>query len=494
MKLRDLLQGVEFELLAGEVDAEVLQLTSDSRTITNNGLYVALKGTKVDGHEFIKQAIINGCKTIVVEKEIDIELEEFVTIVKVEDSRKAMSNIAKNFYFSNGLPSKIKMVAVTGTNGKTTTTFMLKSIFGSAGYDVGVIGTSGVYFNNEILRGEELTTPDPIEFYEILHKFDCLGVDIVFMEVSAHALYFEKTLGVVFDYSIFTNLTEDHLDFFETMENYGKAKEKLFDKKNTKVSIINVDDMFGSKIIKSATSRVISIGSVGDLCIKKISPDENSFTAIVLGKKLKIKLNMGGKYNIYNALGAIAVATLEGLKIKHIKCGLKNLPTIAGRYNVFNMGENGRVVLDFAHTPDGLEKVLNKARLDIKNGGKLISLFGCGGNRDKDKRAIMGQVAGKIADNVIISIDNPRFEDPYIVMNDIAKGVESVGGKYEIVMPRSKAIKKAVEMCSKNDIVVVSGKGVEPYYEENGIKHFYREDREIVKIQKELGVIKIDNI
>ena len=483
MKLYKLLNGISFKLLNGNVDVEVSSLEDNSKNVKENAVFFAIRGTKINGEHYIMEAITNGAKTVVVESEIELEkIPKDISVVLVESVRKAIGLMAKNFYCPNGY--NFKVIGITGTNGKTTTSFMIGNALSESKLNVCIIGTSGVFVNGRQLRGESLTTPDPIELWSLFAFLNSIYVNYVVMEVSAHALDLDKVYGIVFDYAIFSNLTEDHLDYFKTMENYGLSKQKLFTLQSSKIKIINTSDKFGL-MLSNKVFNVISYGEdKSDYKITKLS--NNTFKLTHNNTNLKIKLNITGLYNFYNATASVIVLLSEGFKISFIKRYFKNLKIVDGRYNEFSVNGHGKVVLDFAHTPDGLEKLLNNVRENMNGRGCLISVFGCGGNRDREKRPIMGRISGKLADYTIISIDNPRFEDEKVVMADIENGVKEVTSNYEIVMPRTLAITKAIDRSSDEDVVVISGKGTEPYYEVNGKKEFYREDIVIDCIKKKL--------
>lgn len=480
MKLYRLLSGVSFELITGELDVEVSGLEDNSKRVCRGNLFFAINGTRVNGEDYILEAINNGAEVVVTQSDTIPEGAKGITFVKVDNVRKVIGIVAKNYYCPNGYSFKI--IGITGTNGKTTTSFMIGDGLEQNGYNVCVVGTSGIFVNGKQLRGEYLTTPDPIELQSLFGFLNSIYVDYVVMEVSAHALDLEKLNGVEFNYSIFSNLTEDHLDYFGNMENYGLAKKKLFMGNLSKVKIINTSDEFGREIAKVGA---ISYGECeSDYKIEKI--DNNCFKLTNNNFKIKIKLNISGIYNFYNATASIIVLLSEGVKPKFIKKYFRNLKIVDGRYNEFSVRGHGKVVLDFAHTPDGLEKLLHNVRENMKGVGRLISVFGCGGNRDPKKRPIMGRISGQNADYTIISIDNPRREPADNVMADIQAGVQEVTDKYEIIMPRSLAILRAINMSEPSDVVVISGKGTEPYYEVNGKKEFYREDIVIDCIRKNL--------
>lgn len=488
MQIKELFKGINYKVVYGSEETEIETLEHISKKLTKNGLFFCIEGKHTNGFDYCYEAIKNGAVAIVVSKNCYnkfkslIESTLKVTTIVVGDVRNEIGYVCSNFYNANNF--KFKLIGITGTNGKTTTTMMIANGLMASGKSVAVVGTSGVFVNGDQLRGEDLTTPDPIDMYKLLSFFNSINVEYVVTEVSAHALDLNKINGLSFSYGIFSNLTEDHLDYFGTMENYGNSKAKFFS--YVKVGVFNTDDSFGKKLYNEFNGLKYSYGK-GDADYKihykinkkiKITNNNNIY-------KISPK-NLGGEYNAYNACSALIVLLLEvGNKTKTEK-SFSTIPQITGRLNEFDAGVHGRVVLDFAHTPDGLEKLLSSLKAGLKKNGKLISVFGCGGNRDKVKRSIMGKVSAKIADYTIISIDNPRYEDPSVVMADIESGVKEITTNYKIVMPRERAIKEAISMATKNDIIAISGKGTEPYYEVNGDKLPYREDIVIKSLIKNL--------
>lgn len=485
MVLSKLVKNVDFKLMSGSMDVEVSSLEDNSKKCSKGSLFFAIRGTKENAEKYIIEAIKNGASVVVTQNEdiINDIGESDATIILVQDVRKIIGVVAKNFYSPNGY--NFKIIGITGTNGKTTTSFMIGEAFNKLGKNVCVIGTSGIFVNGINLRGEALTTPDPIELQSLFAFLNTIYIDYVVMEVSAHALDLSKLAGVYFDYAIFTNLTEDHLDYFKTMENYGIAKSKLFSSDMSRLAIINSSDEEGAKLIKTRQDAVFSFGEqVADYRIIKKS--NNSFKLVNNNKVKTIKLNMTGIYNFYNATGAIIVLLNEGVRWGFIKKYFKATKKIDGRYNEFKVRKHGKVVLDFAHTPDGLAKLLQNVRENMDEKGKIISVFGCGGDRDRDKRPIMGEISARYADKTIISIDNPRGENANQVMADVERGVKKVSDNYEIILPRSMAVQRGIEESGCGDVVVVSGKGTEPYYEVNGRKEFYREDIVIDCIRRKI--------
>ena len=473
MLLSELFDGIKYTLI-GE-DKEIIKLEHNSKDITKGSLFFCIRGTRYSGTSFLYEAIENGCEAICIDfKEYEnlasIKFDKELSIVVVDDVRDVIGYVCYNYYGASRFD--FKLIGITGTNGKTTISFMLAHVLQKAGYTGGVIGTSGIFVNNDMIRGEGLTTPDPIDLYDILSFFYSVDVDYVIAEVSAHALDLKKLNGLVFEYGIFTNLTEDHLDYFKTIERYAEAKSKFFNM--VKVGIFNIDDKFGKKLYKDFQSKKFSVSKEkSDYVYRQTS---NGCYIIINEKKLNIKYNLNGEYNACNATESFAVLYDIIQDKRKIRKAFASLPKISGRSNEFQTKYHGKIILDFAHTPDGLEKILTSARNQLKNGGRLISVFGCGGNRDREKRPIMGKISGAIADYTIISIDNPRFEDPEVVMGDVEHGIKMITNNYNIIMPRENAIRYALLSSNVNDIIVVSGKGMEPYYETNGYKHLYRED------------------
>ena len=474
MKLSELLKYIDYKKTTGDIMCEVSGLCSDSRKIKKGELFFCYKGGTSDSHDFAKSACESGASCIVCERELGLDVPQVI----VADGRKAVASLARAFY---GFPDKkMKIIAVTGTNGKTTTTYMLESIFNAANLKCGIIGTLGISYGEKFIS-PELTTPDPIFLYSVFGDMAECGIQYVFMEVSAHALYFDKINGLRFEVGIFTNCTQDHLDFFENMQKYSECKKLLFKDKKCKYSVINSDDKTGREIINS-TENVISYGLKNPADVFAVDVQEklngSSFVINLFDELYEVRLNIPALHNVYNALGAAACAKLLGIKTENIVAGLYKLKNVTGRLERVAQYNGGEIFVDFAHTPDGLEKSLQALKKLCK--GKLYCLFGCGGNRDKTKRPIMGEIAAKYADLCIITSDNPRFEDPYDIISDIEKGLKSCGKNYVTVTDRETATEYAINLLEKNDILLVAGKGGEYYQEIMGIKHCYN-DNEIIK-------------
>lgn len=484
MKIVDLLAGLDYEFVSGEKDIEINNPQYDSRKVKDGDVFFAITGFSTDGHKFIPKAVEGGAKVVVIER--DVELIEGVTYIKVDNGRKALAMASCNFYDH---PSrKMKLIGITGTNGKTTSAFMIKGILEAAGYKVGLIGTIANYIGNEELHAER-TTPESLELQELFSKMVEVGVDYCVMEVSSHSLDLYRVYGTQFEEGIFTNLTQDHLDFHKTFENYYKAKAKLFD--ISKNSIINVDDEYGKRLIKEVTMKntskvtTYSIEEGSDLKGENIDLEATGmiFDLEINGEMKKVCLSIPGRYNVYNALGCIGAALNEGISIDVIIDALA-MVTVPGRCENLTLGMNSefQVIRDYSHTPDSLKNILENLR-ELTN-GRLICIFGCGGDRDKTKRPIMGGIGTELSDIAIITSDNPRSEDPYAILNDIVAGVKKEN--YKVIENRESAIKEALQMAEKGDVIVIAGKGHETYQVlKNETIHF--DEKEVVlKLMKEL--------
>lgn len=475
MLLRKLLEGLDYKLLNGDDNLEVTNINYDSRKVTNGDMFVAIKGYSTDGHKFIHKAYESGAEVILCEDILD-DMPK-CTIIKVSDSRKALAIVASNFY--ENPKDKLKIIGVTGTNGKTTSTFMIKSILETAGYKVGLLGTIANYIGNKKLHADR-TTPESLEMHSLFKDMVNDGVDYCVMEVSSHSLYLDRVYGIEFQEGLFTNLTQDHLDFHETFENYYNAKFLLF--KNSKNSIINIDDIYGKRIYKEVLSNKItySLDKSANVAASDIVMHSRGaeFDMNYNNNKIHVEINIPGKYNIMNALGSASVCICEGIDIEVINKGLANMSGVPGRCELvtkdYDLGYD--VIVDYAHTPDGLENILKTAKEFTS--GRLISVFGCGGDRDKTKRPIMGKLGTELSDIAVITSDNPRSEEPIAIINDVVSGIEK--DNYIVVENRRDAIKEAMKIAKQGDVVVVAGKGHEDYQILKD-KTIHFDEREIVK-------------
>ncbi|WP_195970351.1 UDP-N-acetylmuramoyl-L-alanyl-D-glutamate--2,6-diaminopimelate ligase [Clostridium thermobutyricum] len=477
MELKKLLEGLHYEIIKGKNDGEVKNVNYDSRKVLQGDLFVCIKGFTSDGHKFASKAIENGAKYIVCEE--IVECNDDITLIKVEDSRKALAVIGSNFY--ENPKDKLKIIGVTGTNGKTTTAFMIKSILENAGKKVGLIGTIANYIGDEKLDTER-TTPESLELHELFSKMVKENVEFCVMEISSHSLELDRVYGIRFQSGLFTNLTRDHLDFHKTFENYYKAKFKLFPR--SEQSIINIDTDWGKRVVEDLEALDIKNYKTyslkeGNIIAKDIVEHgmDTKFTVDLDGEKEEMLLPIPGNYNIYNALGAILACKNSGLKLREIKEGLKDV-SVPGRCErvMKNMNLPYEILIDYAHTPDGLLNILETCREFTK--GRLISVFGCGGDRDKLKRPEMGDIGTRLSDIAIITSDNPRTEDEESIIEDIIKGVKE--GEYIKITNRREAIKKALEIAKKDDVILIAGKGHETYQIlKTGKIHF--DEREVIE-------------
>jgi len=474
MKLFDFLPR-SFSLLGR--NQEITNLSCDTRTLKPSSLYFCIKGERYDGHVFAIDAVKAGACAVVSEKELD--LPKSVTQIIVQNARAAMSEMASNF---NGNPDKDMLkIAVTGTNGKTTTTFLLRHALTEAGYNVGVIGTNGSFTNRGEIKSS-LTTPDPIELFKIIKEMKNQGVDCLCFEASAHALSLDKLAGIVSDIAILTNITQDHLDFFKTMPAYAMAKAKLFTKQMSRVGIINTNTPLADAINYCSGIKTLTVGEKNNCDIKLIkseaTPSGQVMTVNFGNEERTYNLKLSGKFNAENALNVIAVGEILGLDRALVARSLESAESVPGRFNTIN--KNGiSFVIDYAHTPDGIKNALTACR-DMANerGGRVIAVFGCGGNRDASKRQIMGKTACDSADYVIITSDNPRYEDPKIIISNIIWDIKQYTN-YETVVDRSEAIRRASLIAKPNDVVAILGKGCENYLEINGTKVAYSDESEV---------------
>lgn len=473
MKLFKLLKNINCRIF-GLASIEIEGLYHNDKDVRENGLFFCINGKNFSGENFVINAIKNGAVAIVTESEITNI--HGVTQILVKNVRKAMSLIACNFY---GNPAeKLKIIAVTGTNGKTTTTHMIAGLMQNLGRNCAIIGTNGAIYNNKKIE-TEMTTPDPIVLQKILYKMERLGVEYVCMETSAHAIYLNKLDGIKFELVIFTNLTEDHLDYFLTMENYFQAKRKIFSKYFTKRALINIDDEYGKRIYDSINvpKYTYSINSSSNFKSDNLKLENFQQTFLFNGKFLKT--NFLGEFNVYNLTSALASLEILGFKVKDSQSIINKLNPVEGRFNTIVI-KNKLFIIDYAHTPDGLENVLKLSKR-IAGYENLICVFGCGGNRETQKRSKMGEISSKYANSTIITSDNPRFEDRLKIAKDIEKGMTN--SNYLTILDRSEAIKFAFKNSKENDVILIAGKGAENYIDEMGEKKPYSDFDEVRKLE-----------
>ena len=450
--------------IIGDKNISITDIEHDSRKVTTGNLFVCMEGVHVDGHKFINQAIENGAVAILTARQ-DFQSEKIPALI-VPDMLKSLAVIVPYFY---DYPAKnFRVIGVTGTNGKTTTTFMIREILKAAGYKVGLIGTIQMMIGDEIFPVKN-TTPNVIDLQHTLNEMCDRNVDYVVMEVSSHALAENRIAGIEFDTAIFTNLTQDHLDYHKTMKNYRDAKAKLFDlvsragTKFNKTAVINLDDAAGEFMLEHTLCDKITYGIEKNCDLRAVDVDvKASGTNFSVGD-MKLNLHVTGIFNVYNVLAAIGATLAEKISPEIIKSALENFKSVHGRFEKIFADIPFTIIIDYAHTPDGVKNVLETARQIVKN--RIITVFGCGGDRDNTKRPIMGRIAAELSDVVIATSDNPRTEDPEKILQQIEVGVkEKIGDKFfESIVDRRQAIFRAVEIARAGDIILILGKGHENY-------------------------------
>ncbi|MBQ2966498.1 MAG: UDP-N-acetylmuramoyl-L-alanyl-D-glutamate--2,6-diaminopimelate ligase [Clostridia bacterium] len=446
MKIEKILEGIAYQ---GDGSVEVTHIESDSRKVTEGCLFVCVKGYETDGHKYAKMAEEKGAAAILAQDEISVSCP----VIYVKDSRRALAHACNLFH---GKPSeKFTLIGITGTNGKTTTTFLIKQILEYAGQKVGLIGTNQNMIGDEIIETSR-TTPDSFELQALFARMAEAKVDTVVMEVSSHALYLDRVYGCDFDVGVFTNLTQDHLDFHKTMENYAEAKAILFSR--CKKGVVNMDDKWSSVMLGGSCAYTgYSVEKESALHATHICLNQENVTFNI--GEVPFVLGIPGKFSVYNALSAIGATASLGLELPFIAEALKHAKGVKGRAEVVDLGFDFTVLIDYAHTPDGLENILKTAKGFAK--GRVIALFGCGGDRDATKRPIMGDIATTLADYAIVTSDNPRTEDPDLIIEDVVKGIKS--DNYCVFADRREAIVHALQIAKKDDVIVLAGKGHEDY-------------------------------
>lgn len=478
MIISQLFKDIDYEILQKVSDEiEIKNMEFDSRKINQGDIFLALEGAVVDGHKFISKAIENGATTILVEKEV--EMEEGINYFLVKNLREKMGVIASNFY--NYPQNNLKIIGVTGTNGKTTTTYILESILGEE--NVARIGTVEYKIGNEIIPAPN-TTPSGLEIIKICKKAVEKNIKYLIMEVSSHGLSIGRVNMLRFEAGIFTNLTLDHLDYHKTMENYFLAKRKLFDLvKDKKNSVINIDDDYGRRYYQYTNGISYGIEN-GDIQgkINKISREGQEVVIKIFDKSYTVNLKLLGRYNLYNLLGAIGAVKTLGISDEEIISKIPLIHGAPGRFEPVNVESDFTVVVDYAHTGDALENIL-KSINEFKT-NRVITIFGCGGDRDKSKRPIMGEIAERYSDIVIVTSDNPRTEDPEEIIKEIIVGLKKENHLIEV--NREKAIEKAVTIAEKNDIILIAGKGHENYQIIGREKIHFDDKEEVIKVIKNL--------
>ena len=483
MDLKKILLGLENLKVKGNLDIDIKGIENNSKEVKTGYMFIAIKGFETDGHNYINDAIDAGCTAVMIQEGCDlskINVKNDVTVIMAKDTREALAICSSNFYDN---PSrKFKLIGVTGTKGKTTTTFMIKELLEKAGKKVGLIGTIATYINGKKIKESDRTTPESLELQKTFFQMAKEKVEYVVMEVSSQSLKLHRVDGCNFDIAIFTNFSEDHISEKEhtDMKDYFQSKLKLFNM--CKVGIVNADDLYAAKIPKLFPNSDITtygIDNPCDLLAKDITITNSyvDFRVKITDRNERVKTGIPGRFSVYNSLAAICVAQKVGVSLETIKEALLEV-RVPGRSEVVDNKFEIPIMIDYAHSPESLESILQAVKSYTR--GRVISVFGCGGDRDKGKRPIMGEISGRIADYTIITSDNPRTEEPEEIIKEIEKGIKKTKGNYQVVVDRTEAIEKAIKMATKKDIIVLAGKGHELYQEINGKKYPF-DERSIIK-------------
>lgn len=476
--LKDLLYKVSLLSVKGDTSVPVTNICFDSKAVQPDSLFIAIKGTQTDGHTYINKAIETGASAIVCEQ-LPEDLKEDIVYVQVPDSAQALGWIAANFY---GNPSaKLKLVGVTGTNGKTTTVTLLHKLFRKLGYNTGMLSTVQNQINETVIPSTH-TTPDSIQLNKLLDNMVKAGCTHAFMEVSSHAVVQHRVTGISFSGALFTNITHDHLDFHKTFDNYIRAKKKFFDDlPSSAFALANADDKRGLVMMQNTLAKkyTFSLHSLGDFKGKLIANTLQGLQMEIDDKEVWFKLI--GNFNAYNLLGVYGAAILLGEDTQEVLTELSNLYAAPGRFEQVVSASGITGIVDYAHTPDALENVLSTIQSLREGNEQVITVVGCGGNRDASKRPVMAEIAFKLSNQVILTSDNPRNEDPLAILDQMMEGVKVTDRKKVLVIPdRKEAIEKAYEMAKAKDIILIAGKGHETYQEIKGVKHPF-DDKKILQ-------------
>jgi UDP-N-acetylmuramoyl-L-alanyl-D-glutamate--2,6-diaminopimelate ligase len=478
MKLSEVVRGIDIIDRYGNMEVDINDIVYDSRKVSPGCVFICITGFKQDGHKYLEDAIKKGAVAAIIERDVEVT---GITLIKVADTRKSMPIIGSNFYMH---PTEtLKLIGITGTNGKTTTTYLIKSILDQAKKETSTIGTISIRIGKVEVPSSR-TTPESIDLQQLFKEMLDKHMEYSVMEVSSHALDLGRVDNCSFRIGIFTNLTQDHLDYHKNFDNYRDAKKKLF-YKTTHVNIINIDDKHGRIIadeIKSLKTELLTYGidNNADIMAKNIEIDVKGikFTLVTPKYSIDIQNNTPGIFSVYNCMAAAAVGYAEGIDKEIIKVGLYNLDNVPGRSEVLNIDKPYAVIIDYAHSPDALENILNAVRQYTK--GKIITVFGCGGDREIEKRPIMGAVAGRLSDYCVITSDNPRSEEPNSIIKQVEQGISSTNCDYICIENRREAIKYALTIAKKDDVVLLAGKGHETYQElKNGTIDF--DEREVIR-------------
>jgi UDP-N-acetylmuramoyl-L-alanyl-D-glutamate--2,6-diaminopimelate ligase len=487
MKLQELASALLITHIHGDAETEITGIEADSRKIKIGDLFLCIPGLAADGHDYAPKAIALGAAALVTERVLDLPIPQLV----VKDARYAMAALSAHFY---GYPSKeLKLIGITGTNGKTTSTYLIEKILRDQGFTTGLMGTIQMKIGDTYTEMER-TTQEAVDLQRSFRQMCEQKTDYCIMEVSSHALELGRVKGIHFRSGIFTNLTQDHLDYHKTMDAYAAAKGLLFsrlgngfsaDLKERQYAILNADDAASQTFSKLTAAQIITYGIENECDVKstniRITAQGTEFKLISFAGEAFFRMKLVGKFNVYNALGSIAAALAEGIPLEAIRNSLEDITVVDGRMEVVNEGQDYLVLVDYAHTPDGLENALSTVR-DFAE-GKVITVFGCGGDRDRTKRPLMGKVTAKYSDYLYVTSDNPRTENPDAILSDIVPGLNEVNypkEQYELIVDRKKAIQKAIEGAGPKDVILIAGKGHETYQDVMGVKHDF-DDRLVAK-------------
>ncbi|KQX64729.1 UDP-N-acetylmuramoyl-L-alanyl-D-glutamate--2,6-diaminopimelate ligase [Paenibacillus sp. Root444D2] len=487
MKLQELASALLITHIHGDAETEITGIEADSRKIKAGDLFLCIPGLTADGHDYAPKAIALGASALVTERVLDLPIPQLV----VKDARYAMAALSAHFY---GYPSKeLKLIGITGTNGKTTSTYLIEKILRDQGFTTGLMGTIQMKIGDTYTEMER-TTQEAVDLQRSFRQMCEQKTDYCIMEVSSHALELGRVKGIHFRSGIFTNLTQDHLDYHKTMDAYAGAKGLLFsrlgngfsaDFKERQYAILNADDAASHTFSKLTAAQIITYGIENECDVRatkiRITAQGTEFQLISFAGEAFFRMKLVGKFNVYNALGSIAAALAEGIPLEAIRNSLEDISVVDGRMEVVNEGQDYLVLVDYAHTPDGLENALSTVR-DFAE-GKVITVFGCGGDRDRTKRPLMGKVTAKYSDYLYVTSDNPRTENPDAILDDIVPGLKEVNfpkEQYELIVDRKKAIQKAIEGAGPKDVILIAGKGHETYQDVMGVKHDF-DDRLVAK-------------
>ena len=483
MLLKNLISDIDVIKVVGDINVEVNSLVLNSKDATSGSLFFSLKGSNCDGNDYISEAVRNGAVAVITESITNVKITQII----VESVSNVISELSLKFYKPKN--ERAKVIGIVGTNGKTTTSFILKSILSCSGKNVGVIGTSGIFYGNVVIA-PELTTPDAITISKTLMDMANNGVEYAVMELSAHAISQNRAKGITFESLIFTNCTEDHLDYFKNMNDYKQVKKSSFNRKQTKFAVVNSDDDLGLEIIKENKVKTYSYGIYNPSEVFAVNiankPSGVKFVMNLYDEIYNVCFKYIGQFNVYNCMAASVTAYHLGVSDKDIIKGIETIKGLEGRMEFVENYNGANIYVDYAHTPDGLENTLKALKSITSN--RLIVLFGCGGNREKEKRPKMGIIAGKYANFSIITSDNPRFEEPYNIISEIESGLRTKTLNYITIQNRYIATGYGIEMLKAGDVFVLCGKGAEDYQEVMGVKTKYSDKETVKDIISKIGL------